>query len=170
MYNGKTGTDGRGYQTCLAVSDNLLDWTPKGIILPFRDGTWDSNQRGGFPSLPNMDWGGSYELQPYKGNYWMTYIGGTSAGYEAGPLKVGLAFTPEKSLTEVVEWKVMPKPILTPEDEDHQYFENITQYKSTVYWDKKKMLGAPFVMFYNAGGINPTNKINPFCRSIPHLS
>ena len=159
MYNGKTGTDGRGYQTCLAVSDNLLDWTPKGIILPFHDGTWDSNQRGGFPSLPDMDWGGSYELQPYKGNYWMTYIGGASAGYEAGPLKVGLAFTPEKSLTKVVEWKVLPKPILTPEDEDHQYFENITQYKSTVYWDKKKMLGAPFVMFYNAGGINPTNKI-----------
>ena len=31
----------------------------------------------------------------------------------------------------------------------------LTQYKSTVYWDKDKTLGAPFVMFYNAGGRHP---------------
>jgi len=159
VYNGKTGTDGRGYETWLAESDNLLDWETKGRILSFRNGTWDANQRGGFPSLPDMDWGGSYELNPYKGKYWMTYIGGASAGYESGPLKIGLAFTPEKNLTQAVEWQVLPNPILTPEDKDHQYFENITQYKSTVYWDKKKTLGAQFVMFYNAGGINPANKI-----------
>ena len=159
MYNGKTGTDGRGYETWLAESDNLLEWKTKGRILSFRDSTWDSNQRGGFPALPDMDWGGSYGLQTFKGKYWMTYIGGASAGYESGPLKIGMAFTPEKNLTEAVEWKVLPKPILTPEDKDHQYFENITQYKSTVYWDKKKTLGAQFVMFYNAGGINPANKI-----------
>ena len=159
MYNGKTGSDGRGYQTFLAESDNLLEWTTKGCILPFRDGTWDANQRGGFPSLPDMEWGGSYELQPFQHKYWMTYIGGASSGYEAGPLKIGLAFTPENKLTEAAEWQAIPNPILTPEDKDHQYFENITQYKSTIYWDKKKTLGAPFVMFYNAGGINPDNKI-----------
>lgn len=31
----------------------------------------------------------------------------------------------------------------------------LTQYKSTVYWDKDKTLGAPFVMYYNAGGRHP---------------
>ena len=35
MYNGKTGTDGRGYQTCLAVSDNLLDCLRHLHNLPF---------------------------------------------------------------------------------------------------------------------------------------
>jgi hypothetical protein len=159
VYNGKSGNDGRGYQTWLAESTNLLDWRTKGRILTFRNGTWDTNQRGGFPALPDMDWGGNYQLNPYKGKYWMTYIGGASAGYEAGPLKIGMAFTSKKNLTEAIEWQVLPKPILTPEDKDHQWFENITQYKSTVYWDKKKTLGAPFVMFYNAGGRNPDTNI-----------
>ena len=56
---------------------------------------WDCNQRGGFPALPDMEWGGSYELQTYKGRHWMTYIGGEGTGYEAvkAPLYVGLAWT-----------------------------------------------------------------------------
>jgi len=159
VYNGKLGNDGRGYETWLAESDNLLEWKTKGRLLSFREGTWDMNQRGGYPALTDMQWGGSYALQPYKGKYWMTYIGGASAGYESGPLKIGLAYTPEKDLTKAEEWKALPKPILAPEDKDHQWFENITQYKSTVYWDKKKTLGAQFVMFYNAAGINPANKV-----------
>ena len=38
-----------------------------------------------------MEWGGSYELQTYKGRHWMTYIGGEGTGYEAvkAPLYVG---------------------------------------------------------------------------------
>ena len=159
VYNGRTGTEGRGYETWLAESDNLLEWKSKGRLLSFRDKTWDMNQRGGFPSLPDMDWGGTYALQPFKGKYWMTYIGGASAGYESGPLKIGMAFTPESKLTEAVEWKALPDPILTPTDKNGQWFENITQYKSTVYWDKKKTLGSPFVMFYNAGGLNPKTNI-----------
>ncbi len=159
VYNGRTGTNGRGYETWMAESDNLLEWKTKGRVLSFREGTWDMNQRGGFPSLPDINWGGSYKLQTFKGKYWMTYIGGASAGYESGPLKIGMAFTPESKLTDATEWDALPDPILTPKDKDGQWFENITQYKSTVYWDKKKTLGAPFVMFYNAGGINPTNKI-----------
>jgi len=159
VYNGRTGTDGRGYETWLAESDNLLEWKSKGRLLSFRDKTWDMNQRGGFPALPDMDWGGTYALQPFHGKYWMTYIGGAAAGYESGPLKIGLAFTPETKLTEAVEWEALPDPILTPKDKDGQWFENITQYKSTVYWDKKKTLGSPFVMFYNAGGLNPKTNI-----------
>ena len=155
IYNGKTGTDGRGYETWLAESDNLLDWKTKGRVLSFREGTWDMNQRAGFPSLPDMEWGGSYELQPYKGKYWMTYIGGANAGYETGPLNIGLAWTKKKNIAEIIEWKSVKKPILSTKDNDAQWFENLTQYKSTVYWDKDKKLGAPFVMFYNAGGIHP---------------
>lgn len=159
IYNGKTGTDGRGYETWMAESDDLLKWTVKGRLLSYRDGMWDCNQRGGFPALPDMTWGGSYELQPYKGNYWMTYIGGPTAGYEAGPLSIGLAWTNAKNLGKVVEWQSGDKPLLSNKDKDAQWFENLIQYKSTIYWDKKKTLGAPFVMYYNAGGIHPETKL-----------
>lgn len=57
VYNGKTGTDGRGYETWIAESDNLLDWRTLGRVLSYRDGKWDCNQRGGFPALPDMEWG-----------------------------------------------------------------------------------------------------------------
>lgn len=156
VYNGKTGTDGRGYETWIAESDNLLDWRTLGRILSYRDGKWDCNQRGGFPALPDMEWGGSYELQTYKGRHWMTYIGGEGTGYEAvkAPLFVGLAST-KGDISTAHEWESLDKPILSIHDKDAQWWEKLTQYKSTVYWDKDKTLGAPFVMFYNAGGRHP---------------
>ena len=156
VYNGKGGTDGRGYETWIAESDNLLEWRTLGRVLSYRDGKWDCNQRGGFPALPDMEWGGSYELQTYKGRHWMTYIGGEGTGYEAvkAPLYVGLAWT-KGDISTAHEWESMDKPILSIHDKDAQWWEKLTQYKSTVYWDKDKTLGAPFVMYYNAGGRHP---------------
>lgn len=156
VYNGKGGTDGRGYETWLAESDNLLEWRTLGRILSYRDSGWDCNQRGGFPALPDMEWGGSYELQTYKGRHWMTYIGGEGTGYESvkAPLYVGLAYT-KGDISAAHEWESLDKPILSIHDKDAQWWEKLTQYKSTVYWDKDKTLGAPFVMFYNAAGRHP---------------
>ena len=156
VYNGKGGTDGRGYETWLAESDNLLEWRTLGRVLSYRDGEWDCNQRGGFPALPDMEWGGSYELRTYKDRHWMTYIGGEGTGYEAvkAPLFVGLAWT-KGDLSTAHEWESLNKPILSIHDKDAQWWEKLTQYKSTIYWDKDKTLGAPFVMFYNAGGRHP---------------
>lgn len=159
IYNGKAGNDGRGYETWMAESDDLLHWNIKGRLLSYRDGMWDCNQRGGFPALSNMNWGGSYELQPYKGKYWMTYIGGPTAGYEQGPLSIGLAWTDAKNLGKALEWQSAMTPVLSNKDKDAQWFENLIQYKSTIYWDKKKTLGAPFVMYYNAGGVHPETKL-----------
>lgn len=156
VYNGKGGTDGRGYETWIAESDNLLEWRTLGRVLSYRDGKWDCNQRGGFPALPDMEWGGSYELQTYKGRHWMAYIGGEGTGYEAvkAPLYVGLAWT-KGDISTAHEWESLDKPILSIHDKDAQWWEKLTQYKSTVYWDKDKTLGAPFVMYYNAGGRHP---------------
>ncbi len=156
VYNGKSGTDGRGYETWMAESDNLLEWRTLGRILSYRDGKWDCNQRGGFPALPDMEWGGSYGLQTYKGRHWMTYIGGEGTGYEAvkAPLHIGLSWTKE-DISTAHEWRASDKPILSIHDKDVQWWEKLTQYKSTVYWDKDETLGAPFVMFYNAGGHHP---------------
>ena len=177
-YDGKDGTDGRGYETWLAESDDLLHWNTLGRILSLppqnpQKESWDQNQRGGFPALVDWTWGGSYGLSKYKKNYWMTYIGGHGTGYEAvrEPLSIGLAFTNGPLIAPLastasdglpvssLEWQTQKKPLLSINDKDAQWWEKLTQYKSTIYDDPDKTLGKRFVMFYNAGGINPVNNL-----------
>ena len=160
IYNGKDGLDGRGYETWLAESDDLLHWTTKGRILSYKDNGWDMNQRGGFPALIDWTWGGSYGISKYKKNYWMTYIGGHGTGYEAvrEPLNIGMAWT-NGDITQAHEWQSGEKPLLSINDKDVQWWEKLVQYKSTIYDDPQKTLGKRFVMFYNAGGINPDNQL-----------
>ena len=160
VYNGKNGTDGRGYETWLAESDDLLHWTTKGRILSYKDDGWDMNQRGGFPALVDWTWDGSYELGVFKNKYWMTYIGGHGTGYEAvrEPLNIGMAWT-NGDITQAHEWQSADAPLLSINDKDVQWWEKLVQYKSTIYDDPAKTLGKRFVMFYNAGGINPANQL-----------
>ena len=171
VYNGKEGLDGRGYETWLASSDDLLHWQTEGRLLSYKDDGWDMNQRGGFPALVDWTWGGSYGIAQYKGNYWMTYIGGHGTGYEAvrEPLNVGLAWT-SGDVRRPHEWQSADKPLLSISDKDVQWWEQLTQYKSTVY-EMKKVKGKVknalpkelrkyrFIMFYNAGGVNPENNL-----------
>ena len=156
IYDGRGAKDGRGYETWLAESDNLLEWRTLGRVLPWRDGMWDANQRAGFPALVDMEWGGSYALQRYKGRAWMSYFGGTGRGYEAieAPLSIGVAWTKDDPATAHA-WESGKKPVLTHDEKDAQWWERLTHYKTMVYWDKDETLGAPFVMYYNAGGVNP---------------
>ena len=170
VYNGKDGLDGRGYETWLAESDDLLHWQTRGRILSYKDEGWDMNQRGGFPALIDWTWGGSYGISKYKKNYWMTYIGGHGTGYEAvrEPLNIGLAWT-DADITQPQEWQSDEKPLLSIEDKDAQWWEKLVQYKSTVYEIKngspvksvlpKELRRYRFIMFYNAGGINPMNNL-----------
>jgi predicted GH43/DUF377 family glycosyl hydrolase len=142
--------DGQGYETWLAKSDDLLNWESKGKILSFTKNTWDANQKAGYVSLINTVWGGDYLVEKYNDNYWMTYLGGATEGYEAGTLKIGLANS--SALTEAKEWNTNNSPLLSPEDEDVRWFDNKTIYKSLVIRDRKKHTGHPFVMYYNAKG------------------
>ena len=160
VYNGKDGTDGRGYETWLAESDDLLHWTTKGRILSYKDDGWDMNQRGGFPALIDWTWNGNYGISEYKNKHWMTYIGGHGTGYEAvrEPLNIGMAWT-DSDITKAHEWQSAEKPLLSINDKDVQWWEKLVQYKSTIYDDPQKTLGKRFVMFYNAGGINPKNDL-----------
>ena len=171
VYNGKDGTDGRGYETWLAESDDLLHWTTKGRILSYKNDGWDMNQRGGFPALIDWTWDGSYGIGTYKGKHWMTYIGGHGTGYEAvrEPLHIGMAWT-DDDITTAHEWQNSEKPLLSINDKDAQWWEKLTQYKSTIYEVKNEKgktnnLLPPeirkhrFVMFYNAGGVNPENNL-----------
>ena len=173
VYNGKEGTDGRGYETWLASSDDLLHWTTLGRILSYKEDGWDMNQRGGFPALIDWTWNGGYGISKYKKNYWMTYIGGHGTGYEAvrEPLNIGMAWTPD-DIIQAHEWQSGDKPLLSINDKDSQWWEKLVQYKSTIYSltpspsPKGEGSGLPkelkkyrFIMFYNAGGINPANDL-----------
>lgn len=166
-YNGKEGNDGRGYETWIAKSNDLLHWTTLGRILAFAPeggNLWDQNQRGGFPSLIDYRWGGSYEIQPFKNRHYLTYIGGPGTGYEAvnAPLSIGLASTAD-DVTEPHQWDTQTLPLMSYNDKDSQWWEQMTQYKSTIYWlkDRKHRISGeekyPFVMFYNAGGKDATH-------------
>ena len=142
--------DGQGYETWLAESEDLLQWESKGKILSFTEDTWDANQKAGYVSLVDYDWGGDYGVSKYKDKYWMTYLGGNTTGYEAGVLKIGLANTTD--LTKVKSWNTNSNPILSPEDAGTRWFENKTIYKSLVIKDSLGHTGHDYVMYYNAKG------------------
>ena len=144
--------DGKGYETWLAESADLLKWETLGRIMSFSDdGDWDQNQKAGYIALPDTRWGGSYGLERYEGKYWMSYLGGGKTGYEAGVLAPGMAFTTEDPST-AHEWDRLPAPVLSPKDEDAGWWDNRVIYKSSVIRDPKRLTGHPFVMFYNAKG------------------
>jgi predicted GH43/DUF377 family glycosyl hydrolase len=149
--------DGRGYETWIAKSKNLLDWKTLGRIMSFSDTLqWDSNQKAGYIALQDPKWGGTYELQTFQKKYWLSYIGGKDRGYEAGPLAIGVAST-ESSPTKPHEWKRMDKPVLAAADKDVRWWENKKLFKSTIIGDKNKTTGHPFVMYYNANGDTSNN-------------
>ena len=142
--------DGQGYETWLAESKDLLNWNTKGKILSFSENTWDANQKAGYPSLIDIEWGGSYSIEKFDGKYWMSYLGGKSEGYEAGVLKVGIAYS--SSPSEATEWSRIPVPVMAPEDPSARWFEKGTIFKSHIIHDKLKLTGHKFVMYYNAAG------------------
>jgi len=142
--------DGQGYETWLAESNDLLNWKTKGRIQSFTKDTWDMNQKAGYLSLVDYNWGGSYSAEKYRDKYWMSYIGGNTKGYEAGVLGTGIANS--NTVTDAVEWARFDKPVLSPEDEDARWFENRIIYKSIIIHDTLKLTGYPFVMYYNAIG------------------
>jgi len=169
-YNGKDGRDGRGYETWLAKSDDLLHWQTLGRILAFPADDlklWDQNQRGGFPALIDYEWGGSYQMGAYKGRRYLTYIGGPGTGYEAvnAPLSIGIAST-DGDISQAHQWNPQSTPLMSYDDKDAQWWEQLTQYKSTIYdmrsEQAKHLLPAElrnyrFLMFYNAGGKDATH-------------
>jgi len=147
--------DGTGYETWLAKSKDLLQWTTLGKIMSFTDNTWDANQKAGYIALQNYQWGGTYRVRKYAGKFWMSYLGGATQGYEAGTLGIGMASS--RILNKVTEWQTLGHPVISAKDKDVRWYDQETIYKSTVIRDKQKTLGYPFVMFYNAKGEDKAN-------------
>lgn len=142
--------DGKGYETWLAESEDLLTWTTLGKTMPFTDATWDATQKAGYVSLVDTRWGGTYEPAQYDNRYWITYLGGSAEGYEAGQLGVGVAST--TTLASAAEWNRDPVAVLSAGDPDVRWYDNKTIFKSSVISDPERLTGYPFVMYYNAAG------------------
>lgn len=138
-----------GYTTQLARSEDLLHWDRLGEILHRGDpGAWDHANAGGGIALADTQWGGEGYLGTHEGRYWMSYIGGDKFGYESLPLSIGLASTDDPSVP--LNWQKTSHPVLTVNDPDTREFETGTLYKSFIFRDPTRSLGASFVMFYNA--------------------
>ncbi|OIN58698.1 glycosylase [Arsenicibacter rosenii] len=150
---------GRGYETWLAKSRDLLHWETLGRLMSFTDSTnWDGNQKAGYNALIDTKWGGSYALRKFKGRYWMSYFGGSAKGYEAGDLSIGMAHTTRDPAT-IHEWQRQPKPLFTAKDPDTRWWENRKLFKSSVIEDKDRLTGHRFVMYYNANGDSAGNNL-----------
>ncbi|RYF94944.1 MAG: glycosylase [Chitinophagaceae bacterium] len=142
--------DGKGYETWLGESDDLLKWRTKGKLMSFTKNTWDANQKAGYPSLIDIKWEGTYQPAKVNNVYWMSYLGGADAGYEAGRLGVGMSNTID--LTKPTEVKRLTAPVLSATDTSAKWYDNKTIFKSSVIEDQQQHTGHKFVMFYNAAG------------------
>ncbi|MGN1263977.1 MAG: hypothetical protein ACI4TW_08060 [Prevotella sp.] len=162
--------DGRGYETWIAKSDDLIHWKTEGRLtqLPQGGNAWDKEQRGCFPALQDMEWGGSYELKKHQNRYWMSYIGSATSGYEGLPISIGLAST-KKRPDKVHLWQTGKQPVMRYDDKDIKPWESRSPYKSIVYENDNGGLKIgnettpQFFMFYNAaqkvGGRDVREKI-----------
>lgn len=140
---------GRGYETRLAVSDNLLKWRSLGAVLQPAGAGWDAEQAAGGLALVDVQWKHPATLLKQDGKYWMSYLGGAKTGYETPPLSIGLAAAADP--TSPRAWaRVGREPVLGPLDSDARWFEHDTLFKSHILLDSSRSTGHRFVMFYNA--------------------
>ena len=142
--------DGKGYETHLATSCDLVKWRRLGPVLS-RGPTnaWDGAQADGWPTLVDTRWDGPNSLNTFRGRYWMMYVGGANHGYEADPLSTGVAWTDNPG--EVREWtRYAGNPVLQPSDSDARDFERVTIFKHFTVEDPSRVCGGRFVNFYNA--------------------
>ena len=151
--------DGKGYETWLATSKDLLHWNNLGRQMSFTDEGWDSHQKAGYNALVDTKWGGDYHLKKYRKKYWMSYFGGPPSGYGPEPLSIGIAYTKKKPV-KAFEWQRLPDPVLTSSDENVRWWENRNKlFKSYIIRDEAGQTGHQFIMYYNAVGDSlPNNK------------
>jgi predicted GH43/DUF377 family glycosyl hydrolase len=157
--------DDIGYEAELAVSDDLLEWERLGIVMPFSRSGWDAWQATGNLALFDTRWhDATHELGTYDDRFWLTYIGGAKKGYEPDPLAIGLATTHDPAAAR--PWDRLPEPVLSTRQPDVRDFERKTLYRSFIFRDQARTLGAPFVMFYN--GKAPLHGVEAIGLAVSH--
>lgn len=140
FYMTYVGFDGKGYQTGLAQSHDLVHWERAGLILK-RD-----------PSNPITRWNialmcilrdpdlrSSGRLIKVNGRYLGAWHAYPNPGYESGPAVIGLAWS-----DDLRRWE-LTQPILRPDDADAGDWERGGLYKPYLVKD-----GDTYYLFYNA--------------------
>lgn len=147
-----------GYDSHLAVSDDLVHWS---YLFPTlqRNETqdWDSKQVATYAGFVENDFYGKYRLKKVNGSYHFAYLGGNLNGYETDPLYMG-----QCKITDILNpqtYRKMEQPILSPFDSDVREGEDLTLYKAYMFEDEKQTLGYPYVNIYNAKGPNHKESI-----------
>lgn len=147
FYMMHVGFDGIGYQTALATSDDLLNWSFEAVILPrLKDSDrWDwIGAAGSWILLDSNKTHDTPTLRKVEGKYWMVYHSYPDSGYEAGGAVMGLAWTEDE---ELKDWTRLDKPIFTYEGGLN--WENEGLYKCCLLEHEDQ-----YWMFYNAKGDN----------------
>lgn len=135
-----------GYETHLAISDDLLNWEKVDTIFKRNDKNhWDSKQCAGYAAFMDINFGGSNEPKKINDKYYITYLGGNSDGYEPDPLFMGQAY----SNSPISEFTRFENPILRPDDEDARADETKTLYRSYLFEDEAKITGYKYINVYN---------------------
>lgn len=136
------GFDGVGYQTALAVSDDLLHWTHKAVILPRPGGKrWDAVGRAGTSLLrETYDLYEKPTLKKREGKYWLMYHSYPGEGYETGPAEIGLAWSEDEQL---LVWHALDTPVFSWRDGDA--WDRGGLYKCSLFEQD-----GLFYIFYNA--------------------
>ncbi len=91
-----TGFDGKGYQTALATSDDLVHWKPKGLVMGYGEpGTFDHGGMAYTAALfESYDIRGPRTLKKWDGKYWALYsCYPKQGGYEIRPGAEGAAWS-----------------------------------------------------------------------------
>lgn len=142
FYMMHVGFDGKGYQTALNTSDNLIDWQYETTIFKRTEGekSWDAVGIAGMWILKENDMQDLPRLKKYDGRYWMIYHSYPSEGYESGPAEIGLAYTDDETLHN---WTRCENPILSWRDGNE--WEKGGLYKGCLIESEGK-----FYLFYNA--------------------
>ena len=91
-----TGFDGRGYQTAVAASDDLVHWTPRGLAMSYgKEGSFDYGGVAFCGALfDSYDALGPRTLKKWNGKYWALYsCYPKQGGYEIRPGAEGAAWS-----------------------------------------------------------------------------
>jgi len=140
------GFDGRGYQTAVSDSDDLVHWSEPMLIL--KRGShmkWDNVGMAGCTILMSNDLYAGNRLRKIDGKYWLMYHSYPDYGYESGPAQIGLCWTEDEKL---LDWNFYGEPVYTPLE--GAPWENGGLYKSWLIEHN-----GTFYMFYNAKNNNP---------------
>lgn len=141
FYMTHIGFDGTGYQTGLAVSDDLIHWEKLGVILgrnSHKD--WDKVGMAATTILMDRDLYGGNKIRKWNGKYWMLYHSYPDTGYEAGSAEIGLCWSEDENL---LEWHCCDEPVFSWRDGAD--WEHGGLYKADLVQHDGR-----FYMFYNA--------------------